>query len=280
MNKFWKWVRNKVPDPDNPDEVKEERTLYLDGPIGSEEDSWFYDTVTPETFRKELEGDGDITVWINSVGGDVFAADQIYNMLRDYKGRVTVKIDGIAASAASFVAMAGDRVLVSPVSTILVHNPSTIAMGDHNEMQKAIDLLDAIKNSIINAYALKTGLSRRKLSDLMENESLITAYQAIDLGFADGMIERSWNGEQKPEEEAAEQGTSEEEKNAAADGGRQKIYCLRKADAAFTNMVIDYCRKQEEKHRDGAPGPEMPEEKTGHRVEDCMKRLDLIKTFM
>lgn len=279
MNKFWKWVRNKVPDPDSPDEVKEERTLYLNGPIGSEEDSWFYDTVTPEAFRKELEGDGDITVWINSVGGDVFAADQIYNMLRDYKGRVTVKIDGIAASAASFVAMAGDEVLVSPVSTILVHNPSTIAMGDHNEMRKAIEMLDAVKNSIINAYALKTGLSRRKLSDLMESESLITAYQAIDLHFADGLIERSWEGEQEPEKEAEKQGTAEEKKNPAGDTGGQKIYCLRKADAAFTDMVIDYCRKQEERHIHGTPKSEAPGE-TGHRVDDCMKRLDLIKTLM
>lgn len=275
MNKFWKWVRNKVPDPDNPDEVKEERTLYLNGTIGSEEDSWFYDTVTPEAFRKELGGEGDITVWINSVGGDVFAADRIYNMLRDYKGKVTVKIDGIAASAASFVAMAGDEVLVSPVSTILVHNPSTIAMGDHNEMQKAIDMLDAVKNSIINAYALKTGLSRKKLSDLMESESLITAYQAIDLHFADGLIERSWEGEQKPEKEAEGQGTAEEKKSTAGDTGRQKIYCLRKADAAFTGMVIDYCRKQDAEQKKDILASE-----TGHKVEDCMKRLDLIKTFM
>ena len=137
MNKFWKWVRNKAPDPDKPDETIEERTLFLDGTIASE--SWFDDDVTPALFKSELNsGKGDITVWINSPGGDCFAAAQIYNMLRDYAGKVTVKIDGIAASAASVIAMAGDTVLVSPVSMIMIHNPATIAMGDHNEMHKAI----------------------------------------------------------------------------------------------------------------------------------------------
>ena len=109
-------------------------------------------------------GTGDITVWINSPGGDCVAAAQIYNMLMDYKGNVTVKIDGIAASAASVIAMAGTEVLMSPVSTMMIHNPATVAMGDHNEMQKAIEMLNEVKESIINAYEIKTGLSRAKLS--------------------------------------------------------------------------------------------------------------------
>ena len=92
------------------------------------------------------------------------AAAQIYNMLMDYKGNVTVKIDGIAASAASVIAMAGTEVLMSPVSTMMIHNPATVAMGDHNEMQKAIEMLNEVKESIINAYEIKTGLSRAKLS--------------------------------------------------------------------------------------------------------------------
>lgn len=184
MNKFWKWVRNKAPDPDKPDETIEERTLFLDGTIASE--SWFDDDVTPALFKSELNsGKGDITVWINSPGGDCFAAAQIYNMLRDYAGKVTVKIDGIAASAASVIAMAGDTVLVSPVSMIMIHNPATIAMGDHNEMQKAIEMLDSVKDSIINAYALKTGLSHNKLAELteiLEAEKLVRlflSYNAI-----------------------------------------------------------------------------------------------------
>ena len=98
--------------------------------------------MTPELFREELNsGTGDVTVWINSPGGDCIAAAQIYNMLKEYAGNVTVKIDGIAASAASVIAMAGDHVLMSPVSMMMIHNPATMAMGDYAVMQKAIDML-------------------------------------------------------------------------------------------------------------------------------------------
>jgi ATP-dependent protease ClpP protease subunit len=105
-----------------------ERTLHLNGTIA--EESWFDDDITPQLFADELNsGSGDITVWMNSPGGDCVAAAQIYNMLMDYKGSVTVKIDGIAASAASVIAMAGTKVLVSPVSMLMIHNPMTVAMG-------------------------------------------------------------------------------------------------------------------------------------------------------
>ena len=113
------------------------------------------------------------------------AAAQIYNMLMDYRGSVTVKIDGIAASAASVIAMAGTKVLVSPVSMLMIHNPATMAMGDAAEMQKAIAMLDEVKESIINAYEIKTGMSRAKLSHLMDAETWMDAHTAVDLGFAD-----------------------------------------------------------------------------------------------
>lgn len=119
-----------------------ERVLHLNGTIA--EESWFDDDVTPQLFKDELfAGDGDITVWINSPGGDCVAAAQIYNMLMDYKGNVTIKIDGIAASAASVIAMAGTKVLMSPVSMLMIHNPMTVAMGDAGEMEKAIEMLAA-----------------------------------------------------------------------------------------------------------------------------------------
>ena len=106
-----------------------ERTLFLNGTIA--EESWFDDDVTPQLFKDELNsGSGDITVWINSPGGDCVAAAQIYNMMMEYPGNVTVKIDGIAASAASVIAMAGNKVLVSPVSMLMIHNPATMAFGD------------------------------------------------------------------------------------------------------------------------------------------------------
>ena len=168
----------------------QERTLFLNGTIA--EDSWFADDVTPKLFRDELmAGSGDITVWLNSPGGCCVAAAQIYNMLMDYKGSVTVKIDGIAASAASVIAMAGTKVLMSPVSTMMIHNPMTIAYGNSDEMQKAIEMLQEVKESIINAYEIKTGLSRAKLSHLMDAETWMDANKAVELGFADGILQRS-----------------------------------------------------------------------------------------
>ena len=189
MSKFWKWVTNQAPDPEGTEPQPESRTLYLNGTIA--EESWFDDDVTPALFAEELNsGAGDVTVWINSPGGDCFAAARIYNMLHDYKGKVTVKVDGLAASAASVIAMAGDTVLVSPVSMMMIHNPATIAMGDHTEMEKAIAMLDEVKNSIINAYQAKTGLSKQKLSQLMEDETWMNAKRAVELHFADSIIER------------------------------------------------------------------------------------------
>ena len=176
--KFWNWS-------DNSDEGS--RILSINGAIA--EESWFDDEVTPRLFRDELEsGSGDITLWINRPGGDCIAAAQIYNMLIDYNGNVTVKIDGMAASAASVIAMAGDTVLMSPVSMLMIHNPATIAMGDHNDMQKAIDMLGEVKESIMNAYAIKTGLSRARLSHLMDSETWMNANKAVELGFADDII--------------------------------------------------------------------------------------------
>lgn len=155
------------------------------------EESWFDDDVTPVLFREELNsGSGDITVWINSPGGDCVAAAQIYNMLMDYKGNVTVKVDGIAASAASVIAMAGTKVLMSPVSMMMIHNPATIAFGDTAEMQKAINMLFEVKESIMNAYEIKTGLSRIRLSHLMDAETWMDANKAMELGFADGVLQR------------------------------------------------------------------------------------------
>ena len=175
----------------------QERTLFLNGTIADE--SWFDDDVTPQIFKDELmSGSGDITVWINSPGGDCVAAAQIYNMLMDYKGNVTVKIDGIAASAASVIAMAGNKVLMSPVSMLMIHNPMTIAMGDSAEMQKAIEMLSEVKESIMNAYEIKTGMSRAKISHLMDAETWMNANKAVELGFADGILAREEPMEEQP----------------------------------------------------------------------------------
>ena len=176
---FWNW--------DN-DEETGVRTLFLDGTIADE--SWWDDEITPKMFKDELvSGDGDIVVWINSPGGDCVAASQIYAMLMDYPHDVTIKIDGIAASAASVIAMAGTQVLMAPTSLMMIHNPLTVAIGDTEEMQKAIAMLDEVKESIINAYEIKTGQSRAKISHLMDGETYMNANKAVELGFADGILE-------------------------------------------------------------------------------------------
>ena len=181
MKKFWKWK--------NLDEAAE-RVLELNGTIA--EESWFDDDITPRMFKEELiSGNGPVTVWINSPGGDCIAASQIYSMLMDYKGEITVKIDGIAASAASVIAMAGTKVLMSPTALMMIHNPSTTAFGDHRDMAKAIDLLDEVKESIINAYEIKTGKSRAVLSHMMDQETWMNVNKAMELGFADGVLEDS-----------------------------------------------------------------------------------------
>ncbi len=178
--KFWNWVRNEG-------ELEQSRTLFLNGEISDE--TWYGDEVTPRLFKEELHaGNGAITVWINSPGGDVFAAAQIYNMLSDYKGSVIVKIDSLAASAASVIAMAGDEVLMSPVAMMMIHNPMTIAIGDSEEMKKAVSMLDEVKESIMNAYERKTGLNRTKISHLMDAESWFNAKKAVELGFADKVL--------------------------------------------------------------------------------------------
>ena len=175
--KFWNWVRNEG----------EKRMLLLDGEISDE--TWWGDEVTPQMFRSELHAaEGDIDLWINSPGGDCYAAAQIYNMLMEYKGNVNVKIDGIAASAASVVAMAGTIVEMSPVATIMIHNPMTVSIGDTHEMERTITFLSEIKESIINAYELKTGLSRAKISRLMDAETWMNAKKAVELGFADSVL--------------------------------------------------------------------------------------------
>ena len=184
MQKFWNWKQIKNEDTGNEEEG---RVLEFYGTIA--EESWFDDDITPAMFKEELfSGTGPVTIWLNSPGGDCFAASMIYAMLMDYKGPVTVKIDGIAASAASVIAMAGTDVLMAPTAMMMIHNPATIAFGDHKDMEKAIDMLEEVKNSIINAYELRTGQNRKTLSKMMDEETWMNAMKAIDLGFADGLI--------------------------------------------------------------------------------------------
>ncbi len=185
MRRFWNWL---TPEPHNTDpDADAVRVLRISGTIA--EESWFDDDITPGLFASELNaGSGPVTIWLNSPGGDVVAAAQIYNMLIDYPGTVTVNIDGIAASAASVIAMAATKVAMSPVSMLMIHNPATMAVGDKDELARAMNMLDSVKESILNAYQEKTNLSRAKLSKLMDAETWMDARAAIDMGFADELL--------------------------------------------------------------------------------------------
>ena len=186
MKKFWNWIHDDGGG----------RVLRLEGPIDSE--NFWGDEITPQMFREDLEAeDGDVTVWINSPGGNVFAAAEIYTMLKDYAGKVTVKVASLAASAASVVAMAGDTVQMSPTALLMLHDPSTVAMGNTRDMEKAISALNEVKEAIVNAYAAKSGLRRGRIADLMSEETWLNAKKAVELGLADEIL---YDGK-KPEED-------------------------------------------------------------------------------
>lgn len=176
MKRFWNWSG-----PQN------QRVLTISGTIA--EDSWVDDEVTPQVFQDELsQGKGPIDLWLNSPGGDCVAASRIYTMLMNYPDDVNVKIDGIAASAASVIAMAGTKVSMAPTAMIMIHNPLTIVGGQKEDLDQAAQMLAETKGSIINAYELKTNLPREKISAMMDDETWMNVNKAIELGFADDML--------------------------------------------------------------------------------------------
>ena len=234
MKKFWNWIKDS----------DETRTLRLEGPI--DEESFWGDEITPQMFRDELNaGEGDVTVWINSPGGNVFAAAEIYTMLKDYKCSITVKIDAIAASAASVVAMAGDTVQMSPVAMLMIHDPSTVAMGNTKDMEKAIEVLNEVKESIINAYASKSGLSHARIANLMSNETWMNAKKAVELGFADEILFSKKEDEpdsdpvnpDKPEKTPDEEPGEGEEKKPFQQDTAGHLFSSRQMDLIVLNRL-------------------------------------------
>ena len=249
VGRFWKW-RNQA------DGEPEARVLELYGTIASE--SWFDDDVTPQMFKDELFAEeGDVVIFLNSPGGDCIAASQIYTMLMEYTGNVTIKIDGIAASAASVIAMAGTSVLMAPTSLMMIHNPMTAAFGSKDEMEKAIEMLEEVKESIINAYELRTGLSRARISHLMDSETWMNAKRAIELGFADGML--------TDEKVMAEMPAFE--------------FSDRAVEMALINKITAKTRKEPPVNKQ-EPEPKEPQTepapKHGRSVDELMERLHLL----
>lgn len=230
MDKFWNFIKN---------EETEETELYFEGPISTE--SWLGDEITPALFRDELANvSGDLTVWINSPGGDCISASQIYTMLKNHKSKVTVKIDGIAASAASVVAMAGDETWISPTGYLMIHNPMTCAAGNKADMEKAIALLDEIKEGIINAYEEKTHLSRSKIAKMMDEETWINAKKAKQLGFVDGILfskketEEKESDKDEPEEDPPKE---PDEKQKPKKAPKSMLYSTSATNASLMQKI-------------------------------------------
>lgn len=182
-DKFWNFVQNS--DDDIPE-------LILYGAISSQQ-SWWEDRVTPKQFNDELAAIGDtdeIIVRINSSGGDVFAANAIYTRLKDHKAKITVIVDGWAASAATIIAMAGDVIKIPSNGVFMIHDPKLLAWDYYTaeEFIKMADELRVIKQSIINGYALKTGKDEKEISDLMYETTWWTGKEAVDNGFCDELM--------------------------------------------------------------------------------------------
>lgn len=232
MKKFWNWIRDDGGG----------RVLRLEGPIDSE--NFWGDEITPADFRDELEAEeGDVTVWINSPGGNVFAAAEIYTMLKEHKGSITVRIASIAASAASVVAMAGDKVQMSPTALLMIHDPSTIAMGNTKDMEKAITTLNEVKESILNAYVAKSGQRRSKIAELMSEETWMNAKKAVELGFADEVL----YDKKEPDDPDEEENDDGESVEISA-----QIYSSRIMDQAILNKLC-VTDVSEEKPPDNVP---------------------------
>ena len=256
--KFWNWIHDDSGG----------RVLRLEGPIDSE--SFWGDEITPQMFRDELYAEeGDITLWVNSPGGNVFAAAEIYTMLRDYPGKVTVRIASIAASAASVVAMSGNPVQMSPTALIMIHDPSTIAMGNAKDMEKAITTLNEVKESIINAYAFKTGLTRNRISKLMSDETWLNAKKAVELGFADEILfESKKKAEEDPDEkepdQVMEEAPDEEEKG---DDEKEKPRAMEDVIWQFSSRLMGETILNRLGAKCEPPGKDTEPESTGETLE-------------
>ena len=174
-------------------EIPEDGVLDIEGPIAEEQ--WFGDETSSKEFKKALAGLKNVTVHINSPGGDVLAGADIYSALREHSmnglGKVKVIITALAASAASVVAMAGDEILISPVAYMMIHNPWSMAVGDAREMRKTAKSLDEITEGLITAYQQRTGKTREQLKRMLENETWMSATTCVEEGFADSI----WGGE-------------------------------------------------------------------------------------
>lgn len=190
MTKFWSFKNIE-------NEDSESLELRIEGEIKDDRSSWLYDWLgIPYASKNQLKDvllenkDKDITVWIDSPGGSVFAAAGIYTLLKEHKGKVVAKIDGKAISAASMILMAADEKYISPVGQVMIHNPipANGVFGDAEELRKVADVLDEIKETIVNAYIAGTGRPRDEIWEMMNQETWMSANTAVNEKFVDGVL--------------------------------------------------------------------------------------------
>ncbi|MFZ2965789.1 MAG: head maturation protease, ClpP-related [Leuconostoc falkenbergense] len=172
------------------------KTIDVKGDVVDDQTAMFYQwfdmaCVNPSNIASLLaNGDPNEDVELNvaSGGGDVFAASEIYTMLRQYAGKVVVNIQGLAASAASVISMAGDTVNISPAAQIMIHQASIVSQGNKDDLEHQANVLDGIDQSIAATYEAKTGMAQSDLLKLMSDETWLTAQDAVDKGFADNIM--------------------------------------------------------------------------------------------
>lgn len=231
--RFWNWMNAG-------EETGGTAVLVLSGVIDTGV-SWYEDTVTPALFRQELSAhDGeDIMVEINSPGGDVFAGFEIYNMLRAHKGKVTCRVVGNAASAASIVAMAADpgALIMCEVSMMMIHNPWTCVGGDAEALREQADVLDMIREVMVSAYMHRFNGTEEALITLLDEESWLTPQRALSLGLCDEI-----------------EGAAHEEESAAAAAmlGRYAALSREAMGAIRARMIPEGAAKPQPEQRDAA----------------------------
>lgn len=171
------------------DTATSDNTISIFDPIGYDE--WTGEGVTAKRIAAALRSigdDQDVIVNINSPGGDVFEGLAIYNLLREHKGKVTVKVLGLAASAASFIAMAGDEIQIGRAAFFMIHNAWIVAIGNRNDLREAADWIEPFDKTIADIYAARTALAVDEIAAMMDAEKWVGGQEAVDLGFADGFL--------------------------------------------------------------------------------------------
>lgn len=245
-------IHNVTPVFKNED-TKENHILTLSGVVS--EGGFFNDqTINAKDVREALDDvDKNIVIRLNSGGGDVFQGVEIYNYLKGLKSHVTVEITALAASAASLIAMAADKIVIRTGASMMVHEASTFAFGNKNDIQKTLNALTAIDESIIDIYAERTGLDREEIIDFVKSEKWFTASEAVKKGFAD----------EKSSKKAVEES---DEKGGVDNMSKDKIVALLKQNQSILNDLI-------EKEEDEPVEPKEPDETLEEKLDGIVEKL-------